>query len=194
MPPFVHIAVRAFVPYEADFVLPIANMKPPVAPSAQSPEPETERRLGAGDRHGRVHPVSLDQSRPEDHLDRLGGLPPAFRRRHHRLANHRATGAEPWIAPVRICEATGLDKAAVSRSLRGLLKAGLVEARAEEPSRRRLPVALTAKGLAVHDRILMVALKRQEQLLADFSSAERDQLRDFIARMRRRVESIETEV
>ncbi len=102
--------------------------------------------------------------------------------------------AEPWIAPVRICEATGLDKAAVSRSLRDLMKAELVEVRAEEPNRRRLPVALTSKGLAVHDKILMVALERQEQLLCGFSAKERTQLRDFIARMRRRVEAIETEV
>ncbi len=101
---------------------------------------------------------------------------------------------EPWIAPVRICEATGLDKAAVSRSLRDLAKAGLVEVRAGEPNRRRLPVALTAKGLAAHDRIVIVALERQERLLKGFSSDERAQLRAFIARMRREVETIKTSV
>ncbi len=103
-------------------------------------------------------------------------------------------GAEPWIAPVRICEATGLDKAAVSRSLRDLVKGGLVEVRAGEPNRRRLPVALTAEGLAVHDRIVVVALRRQEQLLAGFSPEERAKLQDFIARMRRVVETIKTEI
>jgi DNA-binding MarR family transcriptional regulator len=103
-------------------------------------------------------------------------------------------GAEPWIAPVRICEATGLDKAAVSRSLRDLLKAGLVEVRGAEPNRRRLPFALTAKGLAAHDRIVVVALERQEQLLSGFSPKERALLQNFIARMRRVVETIKTEV
>ena len=101
---------------------------------------------------------------------------------------------EPWIAPVRICEATGLDKAAVSRSLRDLAEAGLVEVRAGEPNRRRLPVALTANGLAAHDRIVIVALERQERLLKGFSSDERAQLRAFIARMRREVETIKTSV
>lgn len=91
---------------------------------------------------------------------------------------------EPWIAPVRICEATGLDKAAVSRSLRDLVNAGLIEVQKSPPNRRRLPVALTAKGLAVHDRIVSVALLRQEQLLRSFSPEEREQLRDFIRRMR----------
>ena len=100
--------------------------------------------------------------------------------------------AEPWIAPVHICEATGLDKAAVSRSLSDLLKAGLVEVRAEAPNRRRLPVALTAKGLAVHDRVVVVALEREARLLSGFSPEERAQLQNFIARMRRMVELIRT--
>jgi DNA-binding MarR family transcriptional regulator len=97
--------------------------------------------------------------------------------------------AEPWIAPVRICEATGLDKAAVSRSLRDLAESGLVEVRSGEKNRRRLPVALTAKGLAVHDRIVGLALARQERLLRGFSHDERAQLRSFIARMRREAET-----
>jgi DNA-binding MarR family transcriptional regulator len=97
---------------------------------------------------------------------------------------------EPWIAPVQICEATGLDKAAVSRSLRDLAKAGLIEVRSEEPHRRRLPVALTAKGLAVHDRVVDVALMREERLLKGFSAEERTQLRDFIARMQQEADAI----
>lgn len=98
--------------------------------------------------------------------------------------------AEPWIAPGRISEAIGLDKAAVSRSLRDLLKAGLVEAEPGEPNRRRVPVALTAKGLAVHDRAIGYASEREERLLKTFSPEERAQLRDFIARMRREAEAM----
>jgi DNA-binding MarR family transcriptional regulator len=97
---------------------------------------------------------------------------------------------EPWMAPVEICEATGLDKAAVSRSLRDLTEAGLVEAREGQPNQRRLPVALTPKGLAVHDRMVEVALARQDQLLKGFSPQERTQLTNFIARMRRMAETL----
>lgn len=99
---------------------------------------------------------------------------------------------EPWIAPVKICEATGLDKAAVSRSLRHLVGAGLVELRGGETSRRRLPLALTAKGLAVHDEIVEVARRREARLLEGFSPEERAQLLDFIARMRRAAEALAT--
>ena len=98
--------------------------------------------------------------------------------------------AEPWIAPVQICESTGLDKAAVSRSLRDLAAEGLVETRGVDGARRRVPVALTAKGLAVHDRMVGLALERQERLLEGFSAEERAQLQDFIVRMRRRLETL----
>ena len=100
---------------------------------------------------------------------------------------------EPWIAPVKICEVTGLDKAAVSRSLRYLVGAGLVELRGGETNRRRLPLALTLKGLAVHDEIVEVARRREAQLLEGFSPEERAQLLDFIARMQRAAEALATQ-
>jgi len=98
--------------------------------------------------------------------------------------------AEPWIAPVRICEATGLDKAAVSRSLKDLADSGIIEARASEPNQRRVPVALTDKGLAVHDEMVEVALSRESRLLKGFTPDERRKLRDFIARMTATVEEL----
>jgi DNA-binding MarR family transcriptional regulator len=100
---------------------------------------------------------------------------------------------EPWIAPVKICATTGLDKAAVSRSLRYLVGAGLVELRGGETHRRRLPLALTLKGLAVHDEIAEVAQRREARLLEGFSPGERAQLLDFIARMLRSAEALATQ-
>ncbi len=97
---------------------------------------------------------------------------------------------EPWIAPVRIAEATGLDKGAVSRSLRDLGAAGIVEVAGGKSNQRRLPVALTARGLILHDKIVKIALARQERLLAGFSARERATLRGFLARMRSQVEAM----
>ncbi len=96
--------------------------------------------------------------------------------------------AEPWIAPVRICEATGLDKAAVSRSLHELTKAGLAETLHDGVARRRLPVALTAKGLEVHDEIVVLARAREQDLLKGFSEQERGQLRAFVLRIQREID------
>ncbi len=98
-------------------------------------------------------------------------------------------GAEPWLAPVRISEATGLDKAAVSRSLSGLRAAGLVE-ESFESGRRRGVFALTASGLALHDRLVAAALEREARLLAGFSAQERALLADFVARMLKAVDAL----
>jgi DNA-binding MarR family transcriptional regulator len=91
--------------------------------------------------------------------------------------------SEPWIAPVRIAEATGLDKAAVSRSLRDLRQAGIVEASATAPGKRRSVVALTVAGVALHDQMVVLAKQRERGLLGDFTAPERAQLLAYIARM-----------
>lgn len=101
--------------------------------------------------------------------------------------------AAPWTAPVEIGEATGLDKAAVSRSLRELVEAGLAESLEDGASQRRLPFALTGRGLAVHDRIVAFAREREERMLKGFSPPERAQFADFIARMQRQVDAIGSE-
>ena len=90
--------------------------------------------------------------------------------------------AEPWIAPVRIAESTGLDKAAVSRALRELCRIGLVEVSAPPP-RRRGVLALTTRGLALHDELVEAAQARQSRLLHGFTSVERAKLREFVDRM-----------
>jgi DNA-binding MarR family transcriptional regulator len=98
--------------------------------------------------------------------------------------------AEPWIAPVRIAESTGLDKAAVSRSLRDLREAGLVEASGEGPARRRSVLALTPEGLRLHDELAAAARERERRLLEGFSGPERARLQDYIGRMLRAIDEL----
>jgi len=91
---------------------------------------------------------------------------------------------EPWITAGRICDVIGLDKAAVSRSVREMKKAGIVET---DQGQYRRPIALTRKGLALHDRIVVISRERERRLLEDFSAAERRQLINFLSRMHARV-------
>ena len=91
---------------------------------------------------------------------------------------------EPWITAGRVCDVIGLDKAAVSRSVREMKKIGIVEA--DEDQYRQL-IALTRKGLAVHDRIVKLSLEREQQLLKNFSAAERKLLINFLSRMHAQV-------
>lgn len=94
---------------------------------------------------------------------------------------------EPWISPNRICQVIGLDKAAVSRSIRVLEEKALVEVRSSRERSRFHEVALTEAGAALHDRILTVALERERRLTADLDPDERTVLLRALNKMHARI-------
>jgi DNA-binding MarR family transcriptional regulator len=94
---------------------------------------------------------------------------------------------EPWISAGRVCDVIGLDKGAVSRSVRGMKAAGIVDLQRGDDEQVRQAIALTRKGLAMHDRIVKLSLARERQLLKGFSAAERKLLINFLSRMHTQV-------
>lgn len=76
----------------------------------------------------------------------------------------------------------GIDKAAVSRSLKRLQDADLAEATCQSSDPRRKEWTLTPKGQKLHSEILAVALDRQKKLLEGFSAKEVDLFNDFLRR------------
>lgn len=93
----------------------------------------------------------------------------------------------PGTTANRICAHSGLDKAAVSRSLRDMEQAGLIRV---DPARRARQLHLTPAGDALHARVIKVALAREAALLAGFDAAERRQLRALINRLHANVEAV----
>lgn len=91
------------------------------------------------------------------------------------------------ITANRICQVIGLDKSAVSRSLQVLEADGRISGKVDGKDARRYTVSLTAKGKALHDRVLKVALERERRLLSDFSPAEVDTLVDLLGRLQTKV-------
>jgi DNA-binding MarR family transcriptional regulator len=83
----------------------------------------------------------------------------------------------------RICSETDLDKGAVSRSLRMLQRMGIVSVTEDGSDSRRNNVTLTAKGRALHDEIVPVALERQRQMLAGLTPAEIEAFMDVLDRL-----------
>jgi DNA-binding MarR family transcriptional regulator len=83
---------------------------------------------------------------------------------------------EPWLAPQRLCQVIGLDKAAASRSVAKLRGKGLVQARPNALRSRFLELALTQEGQRVHDRIIVIAHGRERRLLGSLSQTEVDVL------------------
>src|SRR6266498_4083315 len=90
---------------------------------------------------------------------------------------------EPWIVAGRVCDVTGLDKAAVSRSLRDLAGRALVDVEVDETDQRRQLIALTRRGVALHDRMVDIAVERECQLLAALSPEEQAALVDYLKRL-----------
>ncbi len=94
---------------------------------------------------------------------------------------------EPWSPPQAIGQLVGLDKAAVSRSIRVLERRMLVEVRPHPSDNRSYVLALTQTGRRLHNRILRVALEREERLLSCLTMQERDQFIDMLNRLQRRL-------
>jgi DNA-binding MarR family transcriptional regulator len=80
---------------------------------------------------------------------------------------------ESWIPAGRVSEVIGFDKAMISRSVAFMQERGLVETRFRDNNLRRQFIALTKKGLELHDEIVVVAREREEFLLGDLSEQER---------------------
>src|SRR5262245_30350280 len=87
----------------------------------------------------------------------------------------------------RICSETDLDKGPVSRSLGTLQRTGNVSPREDGCDSRRNNVALTAKGRALHDELVPIALDRQSELVADLSLAEIATFAGLIDRLQSKV-------
>lgn len=90
----------------------------------------------------------------------------------------------PGTTANQICDASELDKAAVSRSLRQLDLRKLVAIGRSPGDPRGRALRLTGAGEALHDRVARVALAREAALLAGFDPIEQAQLRGFLARLK----------
>ncbi|HYM17710.1 MAG TPA: MarR family winged helix-turn-helix transcriptional regulator [Micropepsaceae bacterium] len=102
-----------------------------------------------------------------------------------------ALGVEPNTTANRVCNIAQLDKAAASRSLRVLEKGGYVAIEPHQTDARKRKVELTIKGRELHDNILRVALKRQEQILGGFAHEETQALIALLQRVRANLARLE---
>lgn len=99
--------------------------------------------------------------------------------------------SEPWSQASRVDQVIGMDKSAVSRTLRSLERRRLAMTRPNPVDPRRREMALTDEGLRLHGEIAQVALARADLLLADFTPEEVDQLFVFLNRIERNLDLLE---
>jgi DNA-binding MarR family transcriptional regulator len=90
---------------------------------------------------------------------------------------------EPNIPASRICHVIGFDKGPVSRTLAAMDKRGLVKIGTDPDDGRTHSISLTAKGRATHDKVIVAALEREQQLLSCLNKSERELLIDLLRRL-----------
>lgn len=97
---------------------------------------------------------------------------------------------EPGSSVSHAARTIGIDKAAVSRALQRMEKAGLVAAQSQSSDDRRKDWTLTKAGHALHARILQRALERQRHLLNGFENAEVEAFTDYLRRFLDNLDSL----
>jgi DNA-binding MarR family transcriptional regulator len=102
-----------------------------------------------------------------------------------------ALAVEPNATANRVCHIAQLDKAAASRSLRVLEKGRYVAIEPHQTDARKRRVELTPLGHELHDKILRVALKRQEEILGGLSRDETLNLISLLQRLRANLTRLE---
>ncbi|WP_168226296.1 MarR family winged helix-turn-helix transcriptional regulator [Bradyrhizobium sp. SK17] len=90
---------------------------------------------------------------------------------------------EPGIPASRICQVIGFDKGPVSRNLSALQKRGLLTIRTAPDDGRTHSITLTARGRAIHDKVIVAALERERRLLSCLKKDEREVLIDLLRRL-----------
>ena len=92
-----------------------------------------------------------------------------------------ALAIRPGAYATEVCEFTGVNKAAASKSVNTLVGRGLV-ALLDGPRGSR-PMYLTAEGARMHDAMYPISMKGQEIILANLSPDEIRQLNMLLRRM-----------
>lgn len=90
----------------------------------------------------------------------------------------------------QVAARTAMDKVRVSRAVARLISAGRLSRGVDGADRRRSVLTLTARGLAVHDRIVPLARAAEARLLSTMSAAERRQIDRLVAKLQSRAAAI----
>jgi DNA-binding MarR family transcriptional regulator len=79
----------------------------------------------------------------------------------------------------QLSKVLGVDPAAISRTLKALLKAGAVDRSVDAGSR----LSLTAKGEVLYEQIMLVAEERMRRLIGNLSPADQALLLSYLDRL-----------
>jgi DNA-binding MarR family transcriptional regulator len=87
-----------------------------------------------------------------------------------------ALGRKSPLSSWEICERTTMTKTRVSVAIKNLVNTGLLTKKTDLSDQRQLQVALTRKGNKLRERIAVVALELEQDIVARCGSDGREQL------------------
>ena len=90
---------------------------------------------------------------------------------------------EPGTTANQVGHISGVDKSSVSRAAQSLIRRGDMTATGDAADNRRSFLRLTPQGLALHDRMILASLEREESLLDGLSETERRSLFGLLRRL-----------
>ena len=91
-----------------------------------------------------------------------------------------------------ISQCTRTHKSTISRAVTALLHEGLIERVENEADRREFRLQLTAKGRALYEELFPRLLRREEEIFACLSAAERKQLSALLGKVEQSLNLIQT--
>lgn len=94
------------------------------------------------------------------------------------------------LSPTVLAYQAGLDKAQASRVVASLLEKGLVERIPKPSDRRHAVVTLTERGRQIHDEVLPVARRINQELLSALTPQEVDWLDGVLDRLQVQAELV----
>lgn len=90
---------------------------------------------------------------------------------------------EGRVTAQRIVQLLDADKGAISRTFKTMCAEGLLKLEPDENDRRVRHAVMTPKGRALHDRMIRLALRREEAALSVLADSEVQTLRDLLRRV-----------
>lgn len=97
---------------------------------------------------------------------------------------------EPGTTASRICDVVALDKGATSRALTRLCASGYLEFSSKKTDIRRKKWSLNDSGYSIHDKVLQLALQREEKLIEGISPADIEIFLRVIRMMHKNVDAL----
>ncbi len=101
-------------------------------------------------------------------------------------------GGAPNLSASEVAARTAMDKVQVSRAVAGLIAARRVQRHYDVQDRRITRLSLTAKGRAIYDEIVPLALHLEAVLLSALSAEEKAQLDKLLEKLARRIGNLVT--